>query len=155
MYNNIVTEMILAIFRLNGLLLAHGDRLAAPFGLTSARWQILGVLCNRSRPATIADIALQMGLTRQAVQRIVKEMEKQEMVSIHPNPRHKRAYWLQASAKGVETYRRVMEVQRPWSEILGAKALEGGHKVEDLKQSLHLLKRMISHLEGEQKNADT
>ena len=34
-----LTDLILAVFRLHGLLLATGDRLTHPLGLSSARWQ--------------------------------------------------------------------------------------------------------------------
>ena len=36
------TELVLDVFRLNGLLLAAGDHLTAGEGLTAARWQVLG-----------------------------------------------------------------------------------------------------------------
>jgi len=39
-----LTGLILDLFRLNSRLLIAGDRLVAPLGLTSARWQILGAV---------------------------------------------------------------------------------------------------------------
>ncbi len=47
-----LTDMILTMFRVNNLALTSGDRLVAPLGLTSARWQILGAiaLADRSQP---------------------------------------------------------------------------------------------------------
>lgn len=35
--------LILEVFRLNGTLIAQGDQKVAPFGLSSARWQVMGV----------------------------------------------------------------------------------------------------------------
>src|SRR5918995_101020 len=55
------TELVLEVFRLNGLLLAAGDQLAEPSGLTSARWQVLGVVDHE--PAPVANVARIMGLT--------------------------------------------------------------------------------------------
>jgi hypothetical protein len=40
----LATQLILDTFRANGLLLAAGDELTAPKGLTAARWQVLGAL---------------------------------------------------------------------------------------------------------------
>jgi hypothetical protein len=37
-----LTDLVLEVFRLNGRLLAAGDRLSKTVGLTSARWQVLG-----------------------------------------------------------------------------------------------------------------
>ena len=39
-----VTDLVLDVFRLSNQLIAAGDRLVAPLGLTSARWQILGAI---------------------------------------------------------------------------------------------------------------
>ena len=44
-----LTNLMLDLFRLNSLLLASGDRLVAPLGLTSARWQILGAIVAQGR----------------------------------------------------------------------------------------------------------
>jgi DNA-binding MarR family transcriptional regulator len=60
------TELILDVFRLNGLLLEAGDRLTHPVGLSSARWQVLGVV--EHQPTPVAHVARIMGLTRQSVQ---------------------------------------------------------------------------------------
>ena len=39
-----LTDLVLAVFRLNGRLLTAGDRLVSDLGLTSARWQVLGAI---------------------------------------------------------------------------------------------------------------
>src|ERR1700704_2902386 len=72
--DGLVTELILEVFRLNGRLLVAGDRLVADLGLTSARWQVLGAVALAAAPMPVAWIARNMGLTRQAVQRIVNEL---------------------------------------------------------------------------------
>lgn len=46
------SELILEVFRLNWLLLDAGDALSAPAGLTSARWQVLGVVEHGPTPDT-------------------------------------------------------------------------------------------------------
>lgn len=40
----VFTDLIAEIFRANRLLLDAGDHLTEPVGLTSARWQVLGVV---------------------------------------------------------------------------------------------------------------
>ncbi len=50
------TELILEVFRLNGLLLEAGDRITQPVGLSSARWQVLGVV--EHEPTPVAHVAL-------------------------------------------------------------------------------------------------
>src|SRR5467141_3144788 len=64
-----LTQLILDIFRLNGSLLAAGNELTRDLGLSSARWQVMGALAEGPLPA--AQIARNMGLSRQSVQRLV------------------------------------------------------------------------------------
>ena len=66
--------LILDVFRLNGDLLAAGDILVGDLGLSSARWQVLGAIALSPVPLPVAHIARNMGLTRQAVQRVVDDM---------------------------------------------------------------------------------
>jgi len=44
------TQVVLETFRVNGLLLAAGNRLAARESLTAARWQVLGAVALAGRP---------------------------------------------------------------------------------------------------------
>ena len=60
-----VTALILEVFRLNGRLLAAGDRLVAKLGLTSARWQVLGAIALSPSAEPVARLARNMGLHRQ------------------------------------------------------------------------------------------
>lgn len=83
------TELILELFRLNGCVLAEGDRLTAPEGLSSARWQVMGAIDEG--PQTVSGIARRMGLTRQSVQRTVNELARSGIVRMLENPDHKRA----------------------------------------------------------------
>src|SRR5260221_10621052 len=81
-----LTELMLEVFRLNGRLLASGDRLVAALGLTSARWQVLGAISLGGNRLPVAHIARNMGLTRQAVQRVVNELAAAGLVDFPPNP---------------------------------------------------------------------
>ena len=62
----VFTDLLLEVFRVNGLLLAAGDDLTRPVGLTSARWQVLGVA--EHGPVPVSHVARTMGLSRQSVQ---------------------------------------------------------------------------------------
>jgi DNA-binding MarR family transcriptional regulator len=118
--NQALTELILETFRLNGQLLASGDALVRDLGLTSARWQVLGAIALASRPLSVAHIARNMGLTRQAVQRLANEMERAGLVAFAPNPHHRRSQLVQLTAKGEAKYRTATERQRPWARRLAA-----------------------------------
>lgn len=85
---------------MNGDLLAAGDALVGDLGLTSARWQVLGAIALSPVPLPVAHIARNMGLTRQAVQRLVDDMRADGFVRLEPNPHHRRAMLVLATERG-------------------------------------------------------
>ena len=89
--NNNVRELALAIFAANGRLVGAGNELVAHLGLTSAWWQVLAALRYSHVPLPTASIARNMGLTRQAVQRIVDVLAERGLVEFQANPHHQRA----------------------------------------------------------------
>ncbi len=115
-----VTSLILETFRLNGSLLAFGDALVAPVGLTSARWQVLGAIALAELPLPVAHIARAMGLTRPAVQRLVNQMQQDGLVRFAPNPNHARAQLVLLTAQGAAAYEAAMQRYAPWASHLGA-----------------------------------
>lgn len=114
----ILTDLVLEVFRLNGRLLTAGDRLIADVGLTSARWQVLGAIHYADEPQTVSWLARSMGLTRQAVQRIVNELEVDGLVAFKANPAHKRAQLVVLTRKGQSAYAAADRLQKPWVNAL-------------------------------------
>jgi DNA-binding MarR family transcriptional regulator len=115
-----ITDLVLETFRLNGRLLASGDALVADLGLTSARWQVLGAAALSPVPLSVAQIARNMGLTRQAVQRLANEMEADGLLRFAPNPHHQRAKLVVLTATGKSAFAAAMKRQAAWASELGA-----------------------------------
>jgi DNA-binding MarR family transcriptional regulator len=113
-----VSALIVTIFRLNGRLLAAGDRLVADFGLTSARWQVLGAIAMSPVPEPVARLARNMGLNRQGVQRIVGELAAEGFVALKDNPHHKSAKLVVMTAKGAKGFDAALRAQAPWVNML-------------------------------------
>src|SRR6516165_11056427 len=110
-----ITDFVLETFRLNGCLLASGDALVADLGLTSARWQVLGAAALSPAPVSVAQIARNMGLTRQAVQRLANEMAADGLVRFAPNPHHQRAKLVLLTAAGKTAFAAAMKRQAAWA----------------------------------------
>lgn len=89
--DNPVRGLALAVFEANGRLVSAGNTLTEPLGLTSAWWQVLAALRYSPDPLPVAAIARAMGLTRQAVQRVVDLLAERGFVRFEPNPQHRRA----------------------------------------------------------------
>jgi len=119
-HRDAITDLILETFRLNGCLLAAGDALVADLALTSARWQVLGAIALSAVPLPVAHIARNMGLTRQAVQRLANEMKADGLVQFGPNPHHQRAKLILLTPVGKAAYNAAMKRQGPWAGRLAA-----------------------------------
>ena len=128
-----VTLFVLDLFRLNNQLLSAGDRLVAPLGLTSARWQILGAIVAADYPQPVAWLARNLGAHRQNVQRIINDLAKEGLVAFEANPHHRKAQLVVLTKKGGQTFDAAMRLQAPWSdrisEGLPVKDIETAHQV--------------------------
>ena len=135
-------DLVRAIFRLNGLLLADGDRMAEGVGLTSARWKVIGIVALTSAGVTVPGIARALGQSRQAVQRITDVMQTDGLVRYEANPRHKRSSLVKLTDHGQQVYNELRSVQDPWAI---------GHTedttVEELESALRLMQRLINRME--------
>ena len=66
--SDILTDLVLAVFRLNGAMINWGDDFSASAGLSSARWQMLGAIApGRAALVRAADRRAD-GVTRQGAQ---------------------------------------------------------------------------------------
>ncbi len=109
-----LTSLILTIFHLNGRFISAGDQLVKKIGLTGARWQVIGAIVLADTPQPVANLARNMGLSRQAVQRLVNELVKEDFVRFIPNPHHQRAKLVILSDKGQKIYDATIKLQIPW-----------------------------------------
>ncbi|WP_335337216.1 MarR family winged helix-turn-helix transcriptional regulator [Sedimenticola thiotaurini] len=138
---SVFTNIVLEVFRLGGLLVSEGDQMGFEYGVTSARWKVLGALSLAGEPQTASQIARSMGLTRQAVQRLVDAMYEDQLLIFHENPDHKRAKLISLSELGEEVYLKLDEKQTEWA----TKCSIGITKVE-LETTLSVLKRISDTL---------
>jgi DNA-binding MarR family transcriptional regulator len=144
------TDLVLEVFRLNGRLLAAGDRLAAPVGLTSARWQVLGAIDGQ--PLSVAGIARAMGLTRQSVQRTADLLAAEGSVAFVPNPQHKRAKLVDLTPTGRAMLREVTVLQKAWAERTAA-GLPAA-RIEAAAELLRTLRRRLEQAESDGNETD-
>ncbi len=137
-----VTEIMLAIFRINGRLLERGDDLVRPLGIASAQWQVLGAVSLAEKPLSAPQIAEAMGITRQGVQKQLNRMLKDNLFEKLPNPRHERSSLYRPTPKGEHVYSEAMRRETLWAHDL-AKGLPG----PALRETLDLLKNFLRRLD--------
>jgi DNA-binding MarR family transcriptional regulator len=136
------TRVILATFRLNGLLLDAGDRLGAAEGITSARWQVLGAIAVAGRPLTVPQIARRMGVTRQSVHATAARLAGDGLLERLPNADHRRSQLLGLTRAGRDAYEAIDARQIEW-----VNALSGGLGRSDLETTARVLDELRGTLE--------
>ncbi len=111
------SELVVRVFRLEGMLAAAGDALAEPAGQSSARWRVLAAV--EAEPRSVAQIARGWSLARQSVQRVADLLEREGLVDYEENPAHRRAKLVRLTVEGRRTLRRIQKAQRTWADTAG------------------------------------
>jgi DNA-binding MarR family transcriptional regulator len=142
----VFTELVLEVFRFNGRLVFVGDRMTKALGLSTARWQTLGAIALSEQPLTVAEIARNMGLQRQSVQRTVNMLVSSGMLATHENPNHQRARLVLFTKKGRAAYEETVAIQVEWANETAADFSES-----ELSTALRSLRSLRASLETRKK----
>jgi DNA-binding MarR family transcriptional regulator len=144
-----LSDLVLAVSRAHGALVARGDAVVAPLGLTSARWQVLGTIALAAEAPSVPAIAGAMGLSRQAIQKQVDLLLQAELIAARPNPAHGRSPLYQLTGAGRAAFARA---DQRWSseaarlsEAIAPGSLKAGARLLD-----QLAERLLAlSLEGD------
>jgi DNA-binding MarR family transcriptional regulator len=135
-----LSELVVLVFRLDGLLKAVGDALAEPTGQTTARWRVLAAIDEA--PLTVAQIARAWWLTRQSVQRIADLLARDGLVAFQTNPAHRRAQLVALTPSGRRALDRIRAAQHAWASELGDRV-----DLADVHAANQALTKVIAHLD--------
>jgi DNA-binding MarR family transcriptional regulator len=138
----VLTDLILTTFRLNGRLMDVAQEMAAQGGITAAWWQVLGGVLDR--PRSVAEIARLMGMTRQGVQRVADLLVARQLAEYRRNPAHQRAKLLACTEAGYWAIRRIGLAQRPFADRIGAEV-----GADELRAALTTMRHLVDVLEAE------
>jgi DNA-binding MarR family transcriptional regulator len=100
-----VALLIGDIYECAALLRAEGERTAAAEGQTHARFHALTVIANA--PATVPQVARRLGVSRQNLQRIANELQRDGLVEFVTNPDHRTSPLLTVTASGAASLKRI------------------------------------------------
>lgn len=121
-----ITELVDEVVRLGGAFLAEGDGMTAPFGLTAARWLVLGALADDS--VSVSQVARRRGLSRQSVRESVARLERDGLVRRVPDPDDARAPRLALTSRARAALDQLQPVRVEWAsqiaDSVGARELD-------------------------------
>jgi len=139
----ILTDIMLAVFRVNGRLLEKGDQMVEPLNLTSARWQVLGAVSLSGKPLSAPQVAEAMGITRQGAQKQLNKLEEEGFLDQLPNPRHERSPLYALTKRGNQAISATMSLQKTWADNLASNL-----SLQDLKNTLQTLNAVYERLDS-------
>ncbi len=112
---------------------------SANIGLSRTELMVLTAVVESNTPPTVPKIGRSLGRPRQVVQRAANDLIKANLLKTEPNPDHKRAQLLQATAAGKKVYGS--------AEALGTQAANALGNALNLAQ-IERLAREIRELRG-------
>lgn len=136
---DVLTDVVLLTFRLNGQLLAAAETMARPAGLTAAWWQVIGAVLRE--PLPVSGIAREMGLARQSVQRIADLLVDKGLAEYLPNPAHRRAKLLAPTEEGWAAIGRLRASQHAFANRISAAVGE-----PELRAALAAMRTLVTVL---------
>jgi DNA-binding MarR family transcriptional regulator len=134
-----LTDLVMQVVRLIRDFTAAGEALARPAGQTLARWLVMEAV--QDAPATVAQIARDLHLARQGVQRLADLLVRDGLAAYEPNPAHRRAKLLRLTPEGRSALRSVQAAPGRGADTLGAELGEA-----DLRQAGAVLDRVLESI---------
>lgn len=137
-----ISRLALHVFRAQQSLSSVGDELTAQWGMTSAKWKVLGAVELSDAPPTAAGIGRIMGLTRQAATKQIGMLVDHGLLIPHDNPLDARASVYTLSSDGEATY---IAISDAWAKHV--EAMRTSISDKDITSALSLLEQLVVQLE--------
>ena len=114
--------------RISERLHIDGDKIYQEAGISfRASWfSVFYILSNASKPITILEITKQVDYSHVAVKNVLRELEKEGLVQISPNPKDKRSKIVSITKRGKKLRKRLGPIWDSFTAVL-KETLEFGH----------------------------
>jgi len=140
------SRFALSVFQLHGLLMRNGERITRSLGQSSAKWQVLGRAGHG--PQSVAQMARDMGLARQSVQRVADTLEQNGLVAFRDSPTDQRTFLVEITDQGRGVLSKIYEKNRAWAQRLLQKVPP--ETLTEASSELERLARVLEELEKEE-----
>lgn len=131
--------LIADVYELAGTSRATSEDIARPSGRTAAQWHVLSVVSDADM--TVSAMARRLGLSRQAVQRVVNDLLESRHLSTHPNLHDRRAPLVTLTDRGRSTLQQLFaSSDNARAELL----VRSGVRQEDLEQARATLQCLVA-----------
>ena len=136
----VLRQLFAEASRLTSALERRGNEMVRGLEQTYSRWQVLDLA--HERPRAVPQVARQLGLTRQAVQRLADLLVKEKLALYRGNPAHRRSPLLQATPRGEEMLERIDSLRNRWINRMANGLLR-----KDIDTTLRTVRGLFDRLE--------
>jgi len=137
-----ISRLALHVFRAQQSLSSVGDELTSLWGMTSAKWKVLGAVALSDEPPTASGIGRIMGMTRQAATKQISMLVNHGLLTPHDNPLDARAAVYSLSPEGEATY---IAISDAWAKHV--EKMRASISDKDIRSALNLLEQLVLQLE--------
>lgn len=140
--------LVADVYELAGTSRSTSEQLARRETCTAAQWHVMSVVSEEE--FTAAAVARRLGLSRQAVQRVVNDLCDRGYLGSHGNPADRRAPLISLTPVGREVLTRLWTVShQSRAQLLS----ESGLDRDDLQRARATLRRLLKAYEGTRENS--
>ena len=142
-----IKRVLVAIGRCHNAINKHSKVLTEQLNtqnstISTARWQVMSAIFATDKP-TISKVARGLKSTRQNISVLVEAMAKENIVSLHHNPDHKRAKLLQLTEQGKKLFNEVSTQRDMWCVDINIDVTDN-----DLQTARKVLLKLAHRLES-------
>jgi DNA-binding MarR family transcriptional regulator len=137
-----LSRLSLLVFQAQRALNLEGDQLTSAWGLTSAKWKVLGAVDLAPAPVSAASIGRAMGLTRQAALKQTDQLLAMGLLIQQSNPKDTRAPVYILSPAGQLAYDAISAAWKQRSDLL-----INGISTSDLHCASLVLTQLLMHMD--------
>jgi DNA-binding MarR family transcriptional regulator len=137
-----ISRLALHVFRAQQSLSSVGDELTSLWGMTSAKWKVLGAVALSDGPPTASGIGRIMGMTRQAATKQISMLVNHGLLTPHDNSLDSRAAVYSLSPEGEATY---IAISGAWAKHV--EKMRASISDKDIRSAFNLLEQLVVQLE--------
>ncbi len=108
------------LLNIGGMLQRQGNKILLPFDLNQQQFSVFFEIVKVGKVKQ-KDMVNRLLLEKAHVSKVVKKLQKMELITVTVSGEDKRSYWLSTTQKGEQTLKKCMKIFEEWNkEWLGA-----------------------------------
>ena len=103
------------LLNIGGILQRHGDRILLPYNLNQQQFSIFFEIAKEGKVRQ-KDIVNRLLLEKAHISKVIKKLQKMELITITASDKDKRSFWLSVTIKGKGILNKCMSVFEEWNK---------------------------------------